>query len=345
VSNRAIKTFSVIFEEKAYDERAYAQIAARHIGTDHTELLLSGTDVRRHLKAALAAYDQPSQDGINTYFVSKVTREAGLTVALSGVGGDELFGGYNGYQKALAIEQWGKPAQQLPGPIKAVAANLLSFVTRQEGARKAANLLQSTRNPYFVTRQVFGPRQVAALLPIALLNNSNSWQSASFDQLERETAGYDAVNRVSALELQTYMLSTLLRDTDQMSMAHALEVRVPLIDHKLVEYLFTLPGACKIDKQQPKPLLTRALNGMLPMECVYRPKRGFEFPFAIWLRASFNEEMRTLFLGQSSQGTLPFTQSGLAQLWLDFERGYISWSRIWGIFVLCHWLTEQRVVL
>jgi asparagine synthase (glutamine-hydrolysing) len=171
------------------------------------------------------------------------------------------------------------------------------------------------------------------------------WEPPTFDRLERETMSYDPINRVSALELQTYMLSTLLRDTDQMSMAHALEVRVPLLDHILVEYMFTLNGQYKIDKKNPKPLLTQPLNGLIPYECIHRPKQGFTFPFAIWLRESLYNELRASFIDQTSSCAAPFSPTGLSHLWQQFEHGQVGWSRVWAVFVLRKWLDEQRITI
>jgi asparagine synthase (glutamine-hydrolysing) len=339
----AVKTFSVIFEEKQYDERYYAQIAARYIGTEHTELLLRGEDVQQSLSAALGAFDQPSVDGLNTYFVSKVTREAGLTVALSGLGGDELFGGYSGYQKSLLLETWGERLQLFPRWLRNSGAYLLAPISYNEMARRFVGLLQTRHHPYFLARQVYSQQQIDNLLMSDMSTASRHWEPDLFQLMTQETSGYDRINRQSALEMQTYMLSTLLRDTDQMSMAHALEVRVPLIDHVLVEYLFSVPGDFKVDATQPKPLLTRSLNDAIPDECIYRPKRGFELPFAVWLQESLQDKMQESFLGQSTQTSAPFEQRSLEQTWKLFQQGRLSWSRIWSLFTLRTWLDTHGV--
>jgi asparagine synthase (glutamine-hydrolysing) len=340
-----VKTFSVVFDEQEYDERHYAQIAAQHIGTEHAELHLRGDDVYQALPAVLAAFDQPSIDGVNTYFVSKATREAGLTVALSGLGGDELFGGYNGYRKPLLYEQWGGYSRRMPSAVRAGAAALIGQLAGSQRSQQVSGLLQSNLHPYFSSRQVFAAHQVAALAAPELLADTQGWDTLLFAKLECETQDYDPINRASALEMQTYMLSMLLRDADQMSMAHALELRVPLIDHVLVEHVFALPGVCKVDPTQPKPLLTRALNGALPDACVHRPKRGFTLPFAVWLRRSLQSEMSAAFLSQGPNAELPFNAAGLQSLWQNFERGQVGWSRVWGIYVLRDWLNRHSVAV
>jgi len=336
-----VKTFSIIFDEKSYDERYYARAAADFIGTEHTELLLSGNDVRSTLPDALKAYDQPSFDGLNTYFVSKITREAGLTVALSGVGGDELFGGYGGFQKHLQIERWGTALRKSP-LLRHTIANTIKLHD-SERARRLVDLLMSNYAPYFSARQVFSTRQVQQLLVPSVYQDSQDWWPSTFVCLEQETSGYDAINSVSAMEVRTYMLNTLLRDTDQMSMAHALEVRVPLLDHKLIEYLFTIPGKFKLDASQPKPLLTRPLNKILPQECVNRSKLGFGFPFEIWLRESLREQVHaTILESPYSQSTL-FTRVSMHNLWNQFENNQIRWSRVWSIFILLNWLQMHKI--
>jgi asparagine synthase (glutamine-hydrolysing) len=343
-ASRVPRTFSIIFEEKKYDEREFSRLAARHIGTDHSELILGGQDVRDALGTALSAFDQPSMDGLNTYFVSQTTKQAGLTVALSGVGGDELFGGYDSYSKALLVERVGRKVDQIPSGARGLLAKLVCCrLGQKEQYRRLADLLRTRGHPYFISRQVFGPGQVARLLEDQVAASSEGWEPARFQKLQQEASGYDPINRASAFELQTYMLSTLLRDTDQMSMAHALEVRVPLIDHELVEFMFTVPGPSKLDPAWPKPLLTRSLGDALPQECVHRPKRGFELPFATWLRESLLDQMHSTFVAPSTDEVSPFTKQGLATLWGAFERGQLGWSRIWGVFVLRHWLRQHEI--
>jgi asparagine synthase (glutamine-hydrolysing) len=338
-----IKTFSVVFDEAEYDERKYARVAADHIGTDHAELHLSGEAVLRDLPKALGSFDQPSVDGLNTYFVSKITREAGLTVALSGLGGDEVFGGYDGYRKALLTETWGRRVAGVPRPIRYLFSSVLGRLATREDLRKFASICQDPARSYFVARRLFHDPQVARLLDGSHVSAAAASSLEYFDQLILNTAAYDPVNRVSALELQTYMLSTLLRDTDQMSMSHALEVRVPLIDHKLVEYLFTLPGDLKLDPHHPKPLLTRPLGRAIPDVCIHRPKRGFELPFAVWLRKGMRKEIRETLSDSSCSQAIGMCPNAVENIYRQFSHERLSWSRVWSIFVLLRWATQHRI--
>jgi asparagine synthase (glutamine-hydrolysing) len=338
-----IRTVSVVFDEPTYDERAFSRRAARAFGTEHHELILTSHDVARGLPDALAAYDQPSMDGLNTYFVSQVTRREGLSVALSGLGGDEVFGGYGGHARQLLAERANSVVRLLPRVPRELIAVGLSKLARTESLRRFADLLATKRHPYFLTRQVFNRAQINALLLPAFSNCRTSWEPERFDALERASHDTDAVTRTSAFELGTYMLSMLLRDADQMSMAHALEVRVPLLDHRLVEFVFSLPGRLRLDDTIPKPLLTEPLRTELPRECVYRAKQGFELPFEGWLRGALYDQMRDSFLQADSSNAEPFERAALAQTWNSFEGGRLRWSRVWSIFVLRDWLARHQL--
>jgi asparagine synthase (glutamine-hydrolysing) len=204
-------------------------------------------------------------------------------------------------------------------------------------------LLETQRHPYFLTHQIFSPSQIRRLL-IPEARQLDAWEPSAFDALEMLTEGTDPVTRASTFELRTFLLSMLLRDTDQMSMAHALEVRVPLLDHRLVEFVFSLPGDIRLDRKWPKPLITKTLGTELPTACVRRPKRGFELPFSRWLRGALHHRMRESFLGDSAVA-VPFDRDALAQLWSAFEEGRLHWSRVWSVFALREWLRVHRVQL
>jgi asparagine synthase (glutamine-hydrolysing) len=338
-----VRTFSVVFPESAYDERKFSRLAARYMGTQHTEVELTGDRVIRCMDQAMNAFDQPSLDGLNTWFVSQAAREAGLTVALSGLGGDELFAGYEGFHKPLLAERYGRIIQAAPLWMRNLLSLPLLRLGTSEAVRKLGELLTTPRHPYFVTRRFFNEFQIRRLLCKDAMRSSN-WETEALMPLEDEAAGYDPISRASAFELQTYMRSTLLRDTDQMSMSHALEVRVPLIDHKLVELIFSLPGRCRIVAGQPKSLLTLPLQDMLPDECVHRRKMGFELPFKEWFAGSLHARMQDAFCAETSEeSTWPFDPSALKMLWRQFQEGRVNWSRVWGVFVLLRWLKRYGV--
>ena len=160
----------------------------------------------------------------------------------------------------------------------------------------------------------------------------------------RHARALDPINRVSYLEARCYMLNTLLRDSDVMSMAHGLELRVPLIDHQLADKLLALPGAWKLDGDVPKPLLVGALKGTLPNEIVHRKKQGFTLPFERWLRENLRAEMEAALpkIGQGPLASL-LNYDAVAQVWDDFLGQRTSWSRIWSLYVLEQWCELNSV--
>jgi asparagine synthase (glutamine-hydrolysing) len=339
--SQPVRTLSIAFDEAEYDEREFARLASRHIGSDHHELVLRGADFRNHLPLALAAFDQPSADGLNTYFVSKLAREAGLTVALSGVGGDELFGGYGEYSHVRRVRTWSRRLRRVPRMMRRFAARGMRAWQHPVGHR-IVDLLDSRDDPYFLSRRLFAPAQAAELFHPDVPSGT-SWYPERFTRLSREAAGFDAVAGASAMELQTYMLSTLLRDTDQMAMAHALEVRVPLIDPELVALVFSLPGSWRLKEGVPKPLLTNALGDAIPKDCAYRPKRGFELPYQRWLRESLKTDIERSFTAATEADAWPFRPDQLRNLWSGFAEGRLGWSRIWSIFALRDWLHRHQI--
>jgi asparagine synthase (glutamine-hydrolysing) len=151
----------------------------------------------------------------------------------------------------------------------------------------------------------------------------------------KRTRDMDPVNRTSYLELHNYMPNTLLRDADFMSMAHSLEVRVPLVDHELVEWVFAMPAEAKVDEHKPKPLLVDSVPE-LPAEAVYRPKKGFTLPFKYWLADAMRGEMEQVLLRDDTLSGI-LSPAGVAQVWKDFLEGRTSWSRPWSLFVLKKW--------
>ncbi|MDW8002912.1 MAG: asparagine synthase (glutamine-hydrolyzing) [Deltaproteobacteria bacterium] len=338
-----VRTFSLVFEEEPYDERQWSRLVAQKFNTEHTEVLLTGEEVIKNIDQALCAFDQPSMDGLNTYFVSKAAKESGLTVALSGVGGDELFGGYSGFRKA-----------RLASRIKFLSGLLSNGIAQQverfllpkygiEPLRRLLGVAGTKLPPYFFTRRVLSDVQIKNLISQDLWEK-RPWEATAFSHIIEHISKMDPINQISAFEMTTYMRNTLLRDTDQMSMAHALEVRVPLIDPELVEFLMKIPGNFKLDSKVPKPLLTRPLDGLIPKECIFRPKRGFELPFDFWLKSALKHEMESSFLSTDIPEKIwPFSKSGLRTLWQNFLKTRVSWSKVWGLYVLLRWLRQNEI--
>src|SRR5581483_8412315 len=204
---------------------------------------------------ALRAMDQPSIDGINTFMVSREARRAGFKVALSGLGGDEVFAGYETFRSVPRMERW---RRTVPRGFATALSDGLKLWDSSDKVRKLHTLFggngASCMSSYAVARMLFIPEQQRKMLrhcSYELLSRAAQPLRASLAYAGR----FDDVNRVSYLELRNYMLNTLLRDTDCMSMAHGLEIRVPLLDHKLVEFLFALPASLKMQRGLAKHLL------------------------------------------------------------------------------------------
>lgn len=339
-------TFSIVFRESAYDESPYSLLASRTFGTHHQEILVSVHDAREAIPPCLQAADQPSIDGLNTYLISRQTRAAGIKVALSGLGGDEIFAGYSSFRTVPEMERFVRRWAFLPKLLRAPAGSAFRMLSPDtDENRKLYALLSNTLaliHPYFLSRMLFTPHQVTRLLRFTAAEFERA--SVPLHQAIARAQQLDAINRVSYLESCCYMLNTLLRDSDVMSMAHGLELRVPLIDSQLVKQVMALPGSWKLNSQTPKPMLVNALVGTLPDEIVHRPKRGFTLPFEHWLRGELRSEVESA-LQRVSQGPLSgrLNQSQVAAIWADFLASRTSWSRVWSLYVLQRWCELNSV--
>jgi asparagine synthase (glutamine-hydrolysing) len=343
-----IHTFTVAFADAEFSEAEIARRTAGRLGTDHSELTLSDREMIARLDEAIAGFDQPSMDGINTYFVSWAARQAGLKVALSGLGSDEIFGGYSPFRSTSKVARAAAAARLLPQPLRALFAGGLArtnaFGSSPDSSRKASAAFldpDAFPHPYFFTRLLFTPQAAAS----ALREESSSWSGSPWWQWladsSRRTVSMDAFTGISWLELRCYMLNTLLRDTDAMSMCHSLEVRVPFLDAPLVEYVLSLPENVKRGSARPKALLIEALGDLLPQEIVAQRKRTFTFPWEHWLRGALGKRVAAGLAEWSpaleSQLSGDFAQA----VWKDFLAGRTTWSRPWSLYVLNEWVKRN----
>lgn len=347
-NNVRASTFSIVFREAEYSEAEFSRAIAQHFGADHHEITVSQEDFFSAISPAIHAMDLPTIDGINTYFVSERTRAAGVKVALSGLGGDEMFAGYSSFRAVPRMERFANAWRHVPGILRTPAAGMFAaFTSTSDQNRKLTALGRNEKrilHPYFLSRMLFTPEQTKALMA-----DVNDWSAAyarSVQPLQQSLSraqGLDPGNRVSYLEARCYMLNTLLRDSDFMSMAHGLEVRVPLIDHQLARRVLALPGSWKLNAGTPKPLLVNGLSGELPEKVVHRPKRGFTLPFEHWLRAALRPVVEASFsrIANGALGPL-ISQPAARGVWQDFLDGKTSWSRPWALYVLQSWC-EQHI--
>jgi asparagine synthase (glutamine-hydrolysing) len=347
-----IQSFTLSFPGTSYDEASLARKVAERCGTKHTEVPLDGAAMLARIEEAVAGLDQPSMDGINTYFVSWAAREVGLKVALSGLGGDELFAGYASFANTALLQRLTRLAWFVPRPLRRAVAPLLvsTFETRlsRDAASKAvAAWTDPDRLPhsYFYARALFPPSQLERLTeprfrPSTVGADGVTLEPTWLGWLDRaasEARKLEPVAATSWLEMRCYMASTLLRDTDSVSMARSLEVRVPLLDTPLVEFVSSLPDAARHRPGTQKALLVGALDGLLPEEILGKPKRTFTLPWEEWLRGPLRPRLETSF-GNIAPTLSPHLRAeGVRAVWSAFLEGKTSWSRPWALYVLNEW--------
>lgn len=345
------QTFNVGFDEADFDESVYAADVARAYHCDHREIRLSESDLLEQLPHVAAAVDHPSGDGVNTYVVSKAVREAGVKVALSGLGGDELFGGYPSFERLPrllpAARHWGRS----PRAVRKTAAGVVRIVGGGSvTATKAAALLESDGDLarlWPVTRQLFSVEERQSLMPSALWPTSEARNpyEATLDAAFNAHPDRQVWSRVSYAEARLYMHDVLLRDADQMSMAHGLEIRVPLLDHRLVEYVMGLRDRVKQHGTTPKSLLVDSVPIPLPRSVTDRPKRGFTLPFDRWMRGALGPfcAVRLGSNGLEGRGLLrPGAGTRLWRAFLDRAPG-VTWARVWALVALETWLERHQI--
>jgi asparagine synthase (glutamine-hydrolysing) len=335
-------TFSIVFREAEFSEADYSRAVAKKFRTDHHEITVSQEDVRAAIPDALRAMDLPTMDAVNTYFVSRETRAAGVKVALSGLGGDEVFAGYSNFRTVPQMERFAAIWKHVPRAARSPFASAFAALSSSSDQnRKLASLVRDNgrvSHPYFLSRMLFTPSQLDELFPSSTPEQA-ARASAEQGMLLQRTLPLDPVNRVSYLESRCYMLNTLLRDTDFMSMSQGLEVRVPLIDHLLAKTVLALPGSWKMSQSAPKNLLVDALENSLPPEIIHRVKRGFTLPFEHWMRGELRSEVEPVLIAGTGNGPLGgvLDAVGVRKVWDDFQRGASSWTRPWSLYVLDRW--------
>ncbi len=345
----AVKSLAVVFpDQPRYSEAEHARRIARLSGADHSEIPMTGRDVLALLNQALDCMDQPTTDAINTYIVSQAALHAGLTVALSGLGGDELFGGYASFTDVPRLLK----ARRAIAPARAVARGLLNVLARSGGRRnKLIDLLDGPARlvpVYLIRRKIFTSRPLGELAPglvgASWLNGLAPEREAELETLAGDRPLPDAI---ANLELEAYLGQTLLRDADVMGMACSLEIRAPFLDAEFAELVLAQPPAVRLPRGKVRkwPLIA-ALHEWLPQADWRRPKHGFTLPFEPWLtgilRPRVQEEIESF--GRSSD---IFDIRQVRKLWQRFQNrpASVGWSRPWTLFVLGYYLHRHKLAL
>jgi len=343
VNPGATNAFTIAFEEKDYNELPYAELVAKKYKVNHTKLLLRPQDFLDQLPGALNAMDTPSGDGPNTYLVSKAIRNSGIIVALSGIGGDELFAGYPFFKQFLSIKKRQGLFDNSLGVRKA-----LSFLLPASDQKliRIKELLEVPASDitdiYPLFRQIQNPRVLQGLY-----GRLQPLQEA--DTLEKNLAGkqkaldgFPFLSQVTIADYLGYTQSVLLKDADQMSMAVSLELREPFFDNDLVEYVLNIPDDFKFPAY-PKKLLVESLGDLLPPEIVFRKKQGFVLPYDLWMRSDLKGFCEEKIRGLAARGI--FDEEKMIDYWNRFlgRRSNIRWADVWIFVVLEHWLEKNQI--
>ena len=347
-----IQSFTLTFPGTAFDEAAAARVIAEHCRTKHTEVPLDGEAVVTRLDEAIAALDQPTMDAVNTYFVSWAARKVGLKVALSGLGGDELFAGYPTFADTPRIARLIRAAWFVPAFARRWTKLLVAALARSGGSpdagRKAAAAWVSPDalpHAYFFTRTLFPPGKLEQIIEPRFRSSTIGPDGVTLEPtwlgwLQRaadEARKLERVAGISWLEMRSYMVGMLLRDTDSVSMAQSLEVRVPMLDTPLMEFANALPDAARRRPGVQKALLVEAIRDLLPAEILGQKKRTFTLPWEEWLRGPLRKKLEVSFANPAAALTPALRPGGVQRVWDDFLAGKTTWSRPWSLYVLNEW--------
>jgi asparagine synthase (glutamine-hydrolysing) len=352
-----IHTFTLAFEEQEFNEAAVARRIAVAIGTQHHEVVLTEGHFVEKLESALDSLDQPTFDGLNAYYLSQAIRKAGFTVALSGTGGDELFGGYASFRDLPVMQRWSSHAAWVPRGLQVAAATLATWPLRRSGAAappqtRWAKLPEMVRHGedllalYQLAYALFLPGfQRELLAPDFVENIADGLPLALRKQLVAQTRARTPLSAISVMEQRLFLGERLLRDNDVASMASSLEQRVPLVDQVLFESVDRLPDLARYQPTGRKAVLRRiGLRGLDPA-LFERPKSGFVLPFDRWIRRGLKGAMdQTL---RDPQAIVPVGLNPVAieRLWRAFLDGApgMYWSRVWAVYVFIRWCHRNRV--
>jgi asparagine synthase (glutamine-hydrolysing) len=356
-SKSPIHTFTLAFEEQELNEGPMARRIAAAIGTQHHEVVLTEQHFVENLEAALDSLDQPSFDGLNAYYMSRAIRAAGFTVALSGTGGDELFGGYTSYRDLPVLQRWSRRAAWVPLSLQIAAARLATWPLRRSGGTippqtrwaklpemvlHGSDLLVLYQLAYALFLPGFQQELLAPSFAEAL---ADGLPMAMRQRIIAETKGRTPLSAISVMEQRLFLGERLLRDNDVASMASSLEQRVPLVDQVLLENVDRLPDHARYQPLGQKAMLRRiGLRGLDPA-LFERPKRGFVLPFDRWIRRGLKDAMDQTLRDPQAIAPVGLDPVAVERLWRAFLEGApgMYWSRIWSVYVFVRWCHRNRV--
>lgn len=335
--------FTIAFDEANYDESEYAELIAKKFNLNHTKVTLRPNDFLQELPIALDAMDSPSGDGLNTYVVSKAIRKSGIVVAMSGVGGDELFAGYPIFKQHLQLQKY-RSLFRLGLPIRSVVGSLLpghnSKLSRLKQLLQLQRIEISDLYPLF--RQILSPSDIKKLTRIGADEKFSGYLQYTLDKNRDALRKYGLISQVSIADYLGYTQHILLKDMDQMSMASSLEVREPFFDTELVEYVLKVPDQYKLGKN-PKNLLVDASHPVLPEVIINRRKQGFVLPYEHWIRNELSTFCKTKINSLANRPI--FNKKAVLEYWQQYlnNKNGIRWTDIWILIVLENWLQNNNI--
>jgi asparagine synthase (glutamine-hydrolysing) len=351
-SDRAIDTYCMAMEESSLDESAAAREIAKAIGSNHHEVRLSEADFVQHLDAAIAALDQPTFDALNQFHICRTLRDAGLKIALGGIGGDAIFGGDKTFAQLPKAQRIANRTRIVPQSLRVAAAKLVASIASNKGSQqKWAKLPDVVKADgdllwlYQLTYALFRPDFYEQLVTVAPLSYGLPQQTDRW--LRAELDDHDAMSAAQILETRCFVGERLLRDADTVSSALSFELRSPLSDPRVIEQLARLPAEKKFLPVGYKPILRRhGLEGLDP-KLFDRPKSGFVLPFDQWIRRNLGSVMEKTMLDPNLVPAAGLHSDTVAQLWKLFQNRTpgIYWTRVWAIYVLIRWCHANGVLV
>jgi asparagine synthase (glutamine-hydrolysing) len=358
-AHSSVNTFTLAFEEHEYNEAVVARQIADAIGTRHQEIVLTEQDFVDQLDAALGSLDQPTFDGLNSYYMSRGVRAAGFKVALVGTGGDELFGGYASFHDLPRFLRWLRHANWIPQSMLVELAKLVSWVLQPSpGAvpqqTRWAKLPEMVRCGddllalYQLAYGLFLPDFQRLLLDVARAEIITNGLPASMrSYLLSEIRSRSPLSAISLIEQRLFLGERLLRDTDSTSMASSIEIRLPLVDYILLENIDRLPDLQRYHPVGKKSVLRRAGLRGLDLSLFKQPKRGFSLPYDTWIRKGLRKVMDETMRDPAAVNPTGLNSKTVGRLWQAFLDGApgLYWSRVWTIYVLILWCHRNKAFI
>jgi asparagine synthase (glutamine-hydrolysing) len=334
ISSGPVKTFSIGFPDKDYNELNYARQVARKFGTDHHELIVD-PNVLSFIDDLPWFLDEPFGDSsaIPTYMVSKLAADS-VTVVLSGDGGDELFAGYDKYVKERAERK----LEQIPAPLRQMAGFAGRLMREgMKGRNFLRHLALTGADRYFDTNILFREMEKKSLFTADAYEHIHKEDPRSSWRNFLQNGRLHWLSTFQYMDIKNYLPNDILTKVDRMSMAHSIEARVPLLDHKFVEFIATIPPEFKLRGKTTKYIFKKAMEGILPDEILYRPKRGFAIPLGRWFRGQLSLYVRDLLLSRKSLDRGLFRKSYIERLIKLNDRGRPLDLQLWTLITFELW--------